>query len=235
MTRDLRRAARALWLPALALGFVVAFAPGRTGLAIRDLRLALCGAALLSCWRRCGARTRGDGRSRAPRRRRARAGATPASSRRLEQETALGVAGSFDLHYRLRPRLRALAGGPAGRPARRIARRGARAGARAPGRDDVGARAPRPPPPEDRLAAGLPINDLGHVVDVAGSACDMRTRRESTSSPATCSTRSSGRSSASATRSSSSSLGFLADGHVLLEDFPGLAKTLAARSFAQTS
>jgi len=29
-------------------------------------------------------------------------------------------------------------------------------------------------------------------------------------------------------------LGFLANGHVLLEDFPGLAKTLAARSFAQT-
>src|SRR6266508_1897440 len=28
-------------------------------------------------------------------------------------------------------------------------------------------------------------------------------------------------------------LGFLADGHVLLEDFPGLAKTLTARSFAQ--
>jgi MoxR-like ATPase len=28
-------------------------------------------------------------------------------------------------------------------------------------------------------------------------------------------------------------LGFLADGHVLLEDFPGLAKTLAARSFSQ--
>jgi MoxR-like ATPase len=28
-------------------------------------------------------------------------------------------------------------------------------------------------------------------------------------------------------------LGFLADGHVLLEDFPGLAKTLAARSFAR--
>jgi MoxR-like ATPase len=28
-------------------------------------------------------------------------------------------------------------------------------------------------------------------------------------------------------------LGFLADGHVLIEDFPGLAKTLIARSFAQ--
>ena len=28
-------------------------------------------------------------------------------------------------------------------------------------------------------------------------------------------------------------LGFIADGHVLLEDFPGLAKTLIARSFAQ--
>src|SRR5919197_1634610 len=29
--------------------------------------------------------------------------------------------------------------------------------------------------------------------------------------------------------------GFLADGHVLLEDYPGLAKTLAARSFAQVT
>ena len=28
-------------------------------------------------------------------------------------------------------------------------------------------------------------------------------------------------------------LGFLGDGHVLIEDFPGLAKTLTARSFAQ--
>ena len=28
-------------------------------------------------------------------------------------------------------------------------------------------------------------------------------------------------------------LGLLADGHVLIEDYPGLAKTLAARSFAQ--
>src|SRR5262245_21302046 len=30
-------------------------------------------------------------------------------------------------------------------------------------------------------------------------------------------------------------LGVLGDGHVLLEDFPGLAKTLIARSFAQTT
>jgi MoxR-like ATPase len=29
-------------------------------------------------------------------------------------------------------------------------------------------------------------------------------------------------------------LGLLADGHVLIEDYPGLAKTLAARSFART-
>jgi MoxR-like ATPase len=28
-------------------------------------------------------------------------------------------------------------------------------------------------------------------------------------------------------------LAFLGDGHVLIEDFPGLAKTLTARSFAQ--
>jgi MoxR-like ATPase len=30
-------------------------------------------------------------------------------------------------------------------------------------------------------------------------------------------------------------LGLLADGHVLIEDFPGLAKTLIARSFAQAA
>src|SRR5919202_2155178 len=30
-------------------------------------------------------------------------------------------------------------------------------------------------------------------------------------------------------------IGFLADGHVLLEDYPGLAKTLIARSFAQVT
>src|SRR4051812_14547211 len=30
-------------------------------------------------------------------------------------------------------------------------------------------------------------------------------------------------------------LGLLADGHVLIEDYPGLAKTLAARSFAQVA
>jgi MoxR-like ATPase len=30
-------------------------------------------------------------------------------------------------------------------------------------------------------------------------------------------------------------LGILADGHVLIEDFPGLAKTLIARSFAQVA
>src|SRR5438046_7457724 len=30
-------------------------------------------------------------------------------------------------------------------------------------------------------------------------------------------------------------MGFLADGHVLVEDFPGLAKTLIARSFAQVA
>src|SRR5919201_511046 len=30
-------------------------------------------------------------------------------------------------------------------------------------------------------------------------------------------------------------IGILADGHVLIEDFPGLAKTLMARSFAQAT
>ena len=42
-------------------------------------------------------------------------------------------------------------------------------------------------------------------------------------------------SSASGSSSSSILLGMLADGHVLLEDVPGLAKTLTARSFAEAS
>ena len=87
--------------------------------------------------------------------------------------------------------------------------------------------------PQDRLARGIayprprPRRRLTRErSDAASTRCPGALRP-------TCSTRSSARSSASATRSSSSSTGFLADGHVLLEDFPGLAKTLAARSFAQ--
>jgi hypothetical protein len=163
--QDLWRAARALATPALALGFVVAFAPGRTGLAIRVFALLVCGAALLLV---LAALRRAYPRERPLRRasqREAQSRAIPGMLGRLEQETALGVAGSFDLHYRLRPRLRGLAGHLL------AARRGLSLDA-APerARDLLGettwdlVRRDRPPP-ADRLAPGLPINDLRRVVE----------------------------------------------------------------------
>jgi hypothetical protein len=91
--------------------------------------------------------------------------AIPGMLGRLEQETALGVASSFDLHYRLRPRLRRLTADLL------AARRGVSLDA-APerARELLGettwelVRLDRPPP-EDRLAAGLPINDFRRVVE----------------------------------------------------------------------
>lgn len=165
MRRDLRRAGRLLALPALALLFVVAFAPGRTTLALRVFALLLCGAALLlvlSGLRRAFPRE-------TPLRRGAlrpdRSRAIPGMLGRLEQETALGVAGSFDLHYRLRPRLRTLTSDLL------AARRGVSLdGAPERARGLVGettwelVRSDRPPP-EERLAPGLPVNDLRRVVE----------------------------------------------------------------------
>lgn len=165
MKRDLWRAARALAVPVLALGFVAAFAPGRTGLAIRVFALLACGAALLLV---LAALRRAYPRERPLRRtpkRESRTRAIPGMLGRLEQETVLGVASSFDLHYRLRPRLRGLTRDLL------AARRGVSLDA-APerARDLLGettwelVRRDRPSP-ENRLAPGLPINDLRAVVE----------------------------------------------------------------------
>jgi hypothetical protein len=78
---------------------------------------------------------------------------------------ALGIAGAFDLHHRLRPRLRTLA-------AELLATRRGISLNGAPGRarDLLGdetwelVREDRPPP-EDRQARGLPINELRDVVE----------------------------------------------------------------------
>lgn len=165
MRRDLGRAARLLTLPTIALGFVIAFAPGRVELAIRVYALVLCGAALLlalAALRRAYPRETAL-RPSAPSEQRSRA--LPGRLARLEQETALGVAGSFDLHYRLRPRVRGLASDLL------LARRGLsldgtpdRAHALVGEEAWALVRADRPPP-EDRLARGMPINDLRRVVE----------------------------------------------------------------------
>jgi hypothetical protein len=147
----------------LALGFVAVLLPGRLVLAARIYALVVCGIALLAALRALRSAYP------SPQRRRARRGAArrraPASLARLEDETALGIAGAFDLHHRLRPRLRAIAAGVLetrahasldGDPGR--------------AREVLGEetwsllRADRPPP-EDRLARGLPVDELRRVVE----------------------------------------------------------------------
>jgi hypothetical protein len=84
---------------------------------------------------------------------------------RIEHEAALGVAGSFDLHFRLLPRLRAIAAGLL-TARRQISLDEDPAAAR----ELVGdatfelVRADRAPP-EDRLGRGIAVHDLGLVVD----------------------------------------------------------------------
>ena len=111
MRRDLARAGRLLVLPTLALLAILAFVPGRTELAIRVYAFVLCGIALgllVVALRRAYPRATPIRPRTAARRGRAPRDA-PAMLARLEQEVALGMAGSFDLHHHLRPRLRTIA------------------------------------------------------------------------------------------------------------------------------
>lgn len=165
MRRDLGIGARLLVLPTLALLFVIAFVPGRTGVAVRVFALVVCGVALLFV---LGALRRSYPPEQPLRPRPSREEgrrAVPATLVRIEQETILGVAGSFDLHYRLRPRLRSLAADLL------ATRRGVsleNSPAHARGLlGDEGWEVVRPnrPAPEDRLARGLPVTDLHRIVE----------------------------------------------------------------------
>jgi len=161
--RDLRAALRALVLPTLALVAIGALAPGRLTLAVRIYALVVSAAALalaLSALRRSYPRARPLRASAARRSNRRR---PPPSLGRIEHEVALGVAGAFDLHYHLVPRLRAIATGLLS------SRHGLELDAD-PVRRTLGdetwelVRDGRPAP-EDRLARGLPTTELRRVVE----------------------------------------------------------------------
>jgi hypothetical protein len=100
--------------------------------------------------------------------RRTRSGRTsrgaPAMLARLEQEVALGAAGSFDLHHHLRPRLRTIAAELL-TARRRISLDGDRLEARALLGEEAWelVRKDRSPP-EDRLARGAAPDVLDRVV-----------------------------------------------------------------------
>ena len=165
MKRDFVRAGRLLLVPTLALLGVLAFLPGRTELAIRVYALVLCGAALglmVAALRRAYPRATPirPGRTRSAQTSRN----APAMLARLEQEVALGAAGSFDLHHHLRPRLRTIAAELLA-ARRRVSLDGDRLEARALLGEDAWelVRSDRPPP-EDRLARGAAPDVLDRVV-----------------------------------------------------------------------
>jgi hypothetical protein len=159
------RALRLLVIPTVALVGVVAFSPGRAGLALRIYALVLCAVVLglaLEALRR--AYPTASPLRPATRRMRSRR-SSPPSLARIEDETALGVASAFDLHHRLRPRIRAVAAGLL------ATRRGISlhtdpdAARRVLGDETWELVRGGRPPPEDRLARGIPTADLSRVVD----------------------------------------------------------------------
>ena len=147
MRRDLVRAARLLLVPTLALVAVALFLPGRLELCARVYALLVCAAALVVVLRAL------------------RRGYPPQGLARIEHEAALGVAGAFDLHFRLRPRLHDIAAGLL-QARRRISMDDEPGGACAVLGDATWelVRADRPPP-EDRLGRGIPPAELIATVD----------------------------------------------------------------------
>jgi hypothetical protein len=154
-----------LVLPTVAVVVVVGFAPGHAGLAVRVYALVVSGTALvlaLVALRRSfppEQPLRTEGRIPPSRR------SPPSSLARIEHEAALGVAGSFELHYRLAPRLRSIASGLL-ESRRRISLERQPESARAVLGEGAWALVrPDRAAPDDRLARGIPADELARVVD----------------------------------------------------------------------
>ena len=161
MRRELFASAKFLALPTIAVVGIGMLAPGRAELAVRIYALLVSATAiavLVIALRRAYPDETPLRAATAPPRKRA----VPPGLSRIEQEVALGVVSSFDLHFRLAPRLRDLADGLL--RARRhmpLATNGAR--------EILGENAwalvqPNRPAPEDRLAKGASPAELDRVV-----------------------------------------------------------------------
>jgi hypothetical protein len=162
--RELRASLRALVVPTLAFVLVAVLLPGRLGVAVRLYALLLAGIGLLVALAMLR-RSYPPATPLAVAPPQPRAATPPPALARLAHLSALGVAGSFDLHHRLRPRLRAIGAGVL-ETRRRISLDGQPDAAR----QALGAetyellRADRPRP-QDRLARGLEIAELRRVVE----------------------------------------------------------------------
>jgi hypothetical protein len=162
--KDLLAAGRFLVIPTIVLIGLAMIAPGRLELGLRMYALVLCATAtvlvLLAVRRAYPAETSlREPAPATPRRR------PPPTLGRIEHEVALGVAASFDLHYRLVPRLRSLADGLL--ESRRNASLEANGeAARAILGDEAWALVrPDRPAPQERLGRGIPPRELERVVD----------------------------------------------------------------------
>lgn len=165
MRRDLGGALRLLAAPTLALLVIAALVPGRLVLAVRIYALVVCAVALglaLGALRRTYPAATP---LREPARRRDHSRRPPPGLARIEHEAALGVAGAFDLHHRLVPRLRSLATGLLA-TRRQLSLEAEPEEARRILGDETWnlVRGDRPAP-EDRLARGIPHAELRRIVE----------------------------------------------------------------------
>lgn len=164
MRRELFAAARFLAVPTLALVVVALLAPGRAELALRIYALVVAATAialLVAALRRAYPAETPLRLPATPTQGRA----VPPSLGRVEHEVALGIAGSFDLHYHLVPRLRTLAAGLL-RARRQLSLGDSPVAARAALGDDAWELVrPDRAPPADRLGQGMAPSELARVVD----------------------------------------------------------------------
>ncbi|HUG65947.1 MAG TPA: hypothetical protein VMK83_12075 [Gaiellaceae bacterium] len=164
MRDDLRGAVRALAMPTVGLLGVAALAPGRLELALRIYALVLAGVVIvlaLLALRRAFPNETALVVTGTPQRRPQR----PPSLTRVENEVVLGIASSFDLHYRLVPRVRSVATGLLA-SRRIISLEADRERARAMlGTDAWELVRPDRTTPRDRLTTGIRQRDLERIVD----------------------------------------------------------------------
>jgi hypothetical protein len=165
MRRHVLGALKFLVLPTIALLVVVGLAPGHAGLALRVYALVVCGTALVVALLALRHAFPPERALRGGRRAGTERRTPPSSLARIEHEAALGMAGSFDLHYRLVPRLRSIASGLLESRRRIALDRQPEAARAALGETTWSLVRPDREAPDDRLARGIPPAELARVVD----------------------------------------------------------------------
>jgi hypothetical protein len=164
MRRDGLAGARFLALPTIALVAIAFLAPGRAEVALRIYALLLS-ATLIVLLVLALRRAYPDETSLREPGPAASGRSVPPSLARIEHEVALGVAGSFDLHYRLVPRLRSVAVGLLD-ARRNVSLEASPDRAHALLGDEAWALVrPDRPTPQNRLGQGIGEAELGRAVE----------------------------------------------------------------------